>query len=75
MKLHFIRYHEARHDLLIQSSPALIFTKSFNAGLRLTRNCGYRLKRDALHSVEQTNRAAGKAIAEYAGAFEPQSQL
>lgn len=75
MKLYFIRYLEARTNLCVASGPVMIITKSFDAGLRTTRNCGYARKRDALRNIDEINRAAGKIIAEYGGAFEPTSQL
>lgn len=74
-KKYFIRYLEGRERLCVASSPTMVITKSFDAGLRLTRNCGYDRKRDAIRNAEEINRAAGKIIAEYAGSFEPQPMV
>jgi hypothetical protein len=73
MKRYYVRYLEARNDLEIMSSPTFVMRTSFDAGERRGRSNGHQTKRAALEWIEKVNRAAGKPIAEYAGAFEPQT--
>lgn len=70
MKLYFVRYSEGRNDLTVSASSTFIMKTSFSEGLRITRNCGHRRKGDAVSWAEKVNAAAGKPIAEYAGAWE-----
>lgn len=75
MKLYFVEYLEGRNDLIVSQSPTFVMRTSFSAGLRTTRNCGHRRKKDALAWVEKVNAAAGKAIAKYAGCYHPTPSL
>lgn len=73
-KLYFVRYLEGRNDLTVMASPTFVMKTSFSEGLRLTRNCGRKRKKDAVEWAAKVNAAAGKVIAEYAGAHEPVSE-
>lgn len=70
-KRYYVRYLEARNELQVVSSPSFVMITSFDAGLVISRNNGHRRKQDALRWVAKVNAAAGKPIAEYAGAYIP----
>lgn len=69
-KRYFVKYDEARHDLLIGSSSTFVMSTSFHAGLNLSRYAGHARKSDAVEWAAKVNAAAGKPIAHYAGAFD-----
>jgi predicted metallopeptidase len=71
MKLHYVRYLEARDGLQVASDATMVFTLSFAAGCRVARNTGHGTKAKAMARIDAVNAAAGKTIAEYAGRIEP----
>lgn len=65
MKKYFVEYSEGRDQLLISSNPVITMTMTFGPGL----NGGHKTKKLALENAERVNKAAGKEIAKYAGAY------
>lgn len=63
-KRYFLKFTEARTDLVVESGPVMVIKMNFNEGVA---GSGYLRKRDALKWAAMINAAAGKTIALYAG--------
>lgn len=73
-KRYYVRYLESRDKLQVHASDTFVMSVGFNAGLNTSRAAGHLRKSDALKRIAYINQAAGKIIAEYAGAFVPTSE-
>jgi hypothetical protein len=67
MKRFFLKYLEARKELVLSSSTVLVMKTSFSKGVFISRHSGHQRKKDALAYMESVNEAAGKVIAVYHG--------